>query len=119
MGMLQDLAARARQHVDEATRVEKQWDELLQRDVETCQRIVDLLDELEKEWELKLRAEGRSMALEQRVKLDTETVARLHGEQDEQLQTSERLHLECGTVHGECDQAIRERDEAQQRIRSL
>ena len=59
------------------------------------------------------------MALEQRAKLDAETVTQLHGECDEQCQTSERLHLEQGTAHGERDQAVRESDEAQQRISSL
>ena len=77
------------------------------------------MDEVEKERELKLRAKERSTALEQRAKLDAEKVARLSGERDEQRQTSERLHLERSTVHGERDLAVRERDEAQQRISSL
>ena len=70
------------------------------------------MDEVEKERELKLRAKERSTALEQRAKLDAEKVARLSGERDEQRQTSERLCLERGTICGECDQAVRERDEA-------
>ena len=52
--MLQDLAARAWQDAEEAARVQKQPDELLQQDAKTHQRIVDLLDEVEKERELKL-----------------------------------------------------------------
>ena len=52
--MLQDLAARAWQDAEEATRVQKQRDELLQQDVETRQWIIDLLDEVGKERELKL-----------------------------------------------------------------
>ena len=55
--------------------MQKQRDELLQRDNETCQWIIDLLDEVEKERELKLRAEERSTALEQRAKLDIEMIA--------------------------------------------
>ena len=117
--MLQDLVARAWQDAEEAARVQKQRDELLQWDAESRQRIVELLDEIGTERELKLRAEERSMALEQRVKLDAEAVARLPGERDEQYQTSERLRLERGTVHRERDQAVRERDEAQQRMSSL
>ena len=54
---------RARQDEEEATRVQKEWDELLQRGTEARQRILDLLSEVEKEWELKLGAEERSMAL--------------------------------------------------------
>lgn len=46
----------------------------------TCQRILDLLAEAEKEWELKLGAEERFVALEQRVNLDVDAVARLHKE---------------------------------------
>ena len=57
--------------VEEAARVQKQQDELLQWDAEAHQRIIDLLDEVEKE---------RYMALEQRAKLDTEAIARLRGE---------------------------------------
>ena len=54
--MLQDLAARARHDTEEAARVQKQRDKLLQRDAEARQWIVDLLGEVEKEQELKLRA---------------------------------------------------------------
>ena len=59
------------------------------------------------------------MALQQRVNLDAEAVARLCNERDELCQTTERLCSEHGTTHRECDQAVREHDEAQQRIGSL
>ena len=100
------LSARSWRDDKEAAKVRKEWDELLQKDAKTHQRIVDLLDEVEKERELKLRAEQRSMALEQGVKLDAETVAWLRRERDEQCQSSKTLRLERGTVHGEHDQAI-------------
>ena len=58
----------------------KERDELLQRDAETRQRIIDPLAEAEKEQDLKLVAEERSVALEQRAKLDTEMVTRLRKE---------------------------------------
>ena len=82
---------RTRHDVEEATKVQKQWDELLQRDAEARQWVVDLLDKVGKEQELKLRAEERSVALEQRAKLDAEVIARLRGEREEQRKTSERL----------------------------
>ena len=41
----------------------KERDELLQRDAEARQRALDLLAEVEKERELKMGAEERSMAL--------------------------------------------------------
>ena len=93
--------------------MQKQRDELLQRDVEARQRIVDLLEEVGKERELRLQAEERSAALEQRAKLDAEAIARLCGERDEQRQTLKRLRLELGTICGEHDQAVQEHDEAQ------
>ena len=40
--------------MEEAARVQKQQDELLQRDAKARQRIVDLLDEVGKERELRL-----------------------------------------------------------------
>ena len=111
-GMLQDLAVRAQLDVEEAARVQKQQHELLQRDAKACQWIIDLLEEVGKERELKLRAEERSMALEQRSKLDAEVIARLCEERDEPRRTSERLRFERGMIYGERDQAVRECDEA-------
>ena len=43
------------------------------------------------------------MALEKRASLDAVMVARLRKERDEMLQTSERLHAECGTAYEERD----------------
>ena len=57
------LSVRVRQDEEEAARVRRERDELLQRDAETRQWILDLLAETEKERELKLGAEERSMAL--------------------------------------------------------
>ena len=59
-----ELSERARRDEEEATRVRKERDELLQRNAEARQRVLDLLAEVEKEWELKLGAEERSMALQ-------------------------------------------------------
>ena len=53
------------------------------------------------------------------MSLDAEAFAWLRKEQDELLQTTRRLCSEHGMAHEEHDQAIRERDEAQQRIGSL
>ena len=54
------------------------------------------------------------MTLEKRASLEATTVARLHKEQDGLLQTTKRLHLECGAAHEECDQAFQEHDQAYQ-----
>ena len=44
--------------------MQKEWDELLQRDAETRQRIIDLLAEAKKERDLRLVTEERSATLE-------------------------------------------------------
>jgi len=105
------LSARSQKDEEEAARVRKERDELLQRDVETRQRILDLLGEVEKERDLRLGAKEKLMALEKRVSLDAVAVARLHKEQDELLQTTERLRSECSVAHKECDQAFRQCDQ--------
>jgi len=61
---------------------------------------------VEREWDLKLEAEERSVALQQKVNLDVEVVARLCRERDELCQMTKRLHSECGMAHEERDQAI-------------
>ena len=75
-----ELSKRAWRDEEEAARVWKERDELLQWDTETRQRIIDLLAEAEKERDLRLVAKERSMALEQRAKLDAEAVTQLHKE---------------------------------------
>ncbi|XP_066375270.1 uncharacterized protein [Miscanthus floridulus] len=114
-----DLSARVQQDEEATARVRKEWDELLQKDAEACQRAVDLLEELEWEWDLKLEAEERSAALQQKANLDAEVVARLRREQDELRQTAERLRLERGTAREERDKAVRERDEVRHGVSSL
>ena len=84
---------------------------MLQKDAEASQWAIKLLDELETEWNLKLKAEDRSAALHQRADQDVKVIVRLCSERDELHQTMERLHSEHGMVCEECDQAIRERDE--------
>ena len=64
-----------------------------------------LLVELEMEWDLKLKAEERSMALQQRVDWDAEVIARLCEEQDELRRTEEILHSERGTAREDYDLA--------------
>ena len=73
----EELLERAQRDEEEAARVRKERDELLQNDAEARQRVLDLLAEVEKERELKLGAEERSVGLQQWTKLDAEAVARL------------------------------------------
>ena len=104
------LSARSRKDDEEATKVRKEWDELLKKEAETRQQILDLLGEVEKERDLKLRAEEKLVALEKRVRLDVMAVAQLRKERDELIQTVERLCSERGAAREERDQAFRERD---------
>jgi len=74
---------------------------------------------LEREQDLKLEAEERSAALQQKANQDAEVVARLRRERDELCQTIERLCSEHGTAREERDQAVQERDEARQGVSSF
>ena len=63
------------QDEEAATRVRKEWDELLQKDAEATQRAIELLEELEREHDLNLEVEDRSTALQQRANQDAEVIA--------------------------------------------
>ena len=65
---------------------------------------------MEKEIDLNLGAKEKLVALEKRASLDVVAVARVHKEQDELLQTVERLHSKHGMAHEEHDQAFQECD---------
>ena len=64
------LLARSQKDDEEAARVRKERDELLQNDAETRQWILDLLGEVEKESDLKLGVKEMLTALEKRASLD-------------------------------------------------
>ncbi|XP_066361521.1 uncharacterized protein [Miscanthus floridulus] len=108
------LSARSWMDEKEAARVRKERDELLQRDADPRQWILDLLGEVEKERDLRLGAKEKLMALEKRASLDAAVVARLRKERDELLQTVERLRSKRGAAREEHDQAFREHDQAYQ-----
>ena len=57
------LSARSWKDNKEATSVRKEQDELLQKDAKTHQRILDLLDKVEKERDLKLGAKEKLTAV--------------------------------------------------------
>ena len=68
-----ELSERAQRDQEEAERVRKERAELLQQDAKTRQGIIDLLAKAKREQDLRLVVE-RSAALEQRAKLDADTV---------------------------------------------
>ena len=73
--MFEDLSARVKQDEEAAARVQKERDELLQKDADDSQRVVELLAELETKRDLKLKAEDRSTALQQRADQDAKAIA--------------------------------------------
>ena len=62
-GMFEDLSVRVKKDKEVAARVQKEQDKLLQKDAEASQWAVELLEELEREQDLKLEAEVRSASL--------------------------------------------------------
>ena len=106
------LSVRSWKDDEEAARVRKEWDELLQMDTETRQWILDLRSEVKKKRDLRLGVEEKLVALEKRASLDATTVAWLRKERDELIQTMDRLRSKCGVAHEERDQAFREHDDA-------
>ena len=65
--MFEDLSARVKLDEEDAARLRKERDELLQKDAMASERAGELLAELETERDLKLKAEERSAALQQRA----------------------------------------------------
>ena len=72
--MFEDLSVWVKQDKVVDARVQKEWDELLQKDAEAIQWAIDLLAELEMERDLKLEAKDRSVALQRRVDQDIEAI---------------------------------------------
>ena len=100
------LSAMSWRDDEAAAKVRKERDELLQKDTETHLRTLDLLAKVEQERELKLGAKEKLVTLEKGASLDATTIARLRKEQDELLQTTERLYSERSVAHKEHDQAF-------------
>ena len=62
-GMFEDLSARVKLDEEATSRLRKEQDELLQKDVVASEQAIELLAELEMERDLKLKAKERSMVL--------------------------------------------------------
>ncbi|XP_066316817.1 uncharacterized protein [Miscanthus floridulus] len=117
--MFEDLSAKVKLDGEEATRIRKERDKLLQKDTAASEQAIKLLAELETERDLKLKAEERSMVLQQIADWDTEVITQLWKERDELRRTKERLHSEHGTTCEDHDRAIREHDEECRVVESL
>ena len=61
--MFEDLSARTKLDEEEIARLQKEQDELLQKNATASEKAIELLAELQTERDLKLKAEERSTAL--------------------------------------------------------
>ena len=64
-GMFEDLSVRAKLDEEAAARIQKEQDELLQKDAKASQQAMEVLAELETEWDLRRKAKEKSAALQQ------------------------------------------------------
>ena len=62
-GMFEDLKARSKLEEEEAARILKERDELLEKDAQASRRAVEAQNELETEWNLRRKAESEAVAL--------------------------------------------------------
>ena len=117
--MFEDLKARSKLEEEEATRILKERDELLEKDAQASKRAVEAQNELETERNLRRKAESEAVALQKKVDEDAVLIDRLCGERDEARQSEERFCSEGSAAREERDRVIRERDEARRVADSL
>ena len=65
--MFEDLVARVKLDEEEASQINKQWDELVRKDVDASKRAAEVLSELETERDLRREAENWSSDLQRRA----------------------------------------------------
>ena len=82
-GMFEDLKARSKLEEEEAARILKERDELLEKDAQASRRAVEAQNELETERNLRRKAKSEAVALQKMVVEDAVLIDRLRGEQDE------------------------------------
>ena len=78
--MFEDLLVRSKLDGEEIARLQKERDELLQRNAAANEKAVEVLKELEMERDLRRKAESRATALQQKVDEDIEVVRSLWAE---------------------------------------
>ena len=78
--MFKDLSARSKLDGEEIVRLQKERDELLQRNAAANEKADEVLKELEMERDLRRKAERRATALQQKVDEDVEVVRSLRAE---------------------------------------
>jgi len=109
-GMFEDLKVRSKLEEEEAARILKERDELLEKDAQASRRAIESQNELETERNLRQKAESEAVALQKKVDEDAVLIDRLRRERDEARQSEERFRSEGSAAHEERDRVIRERD---------
>ena len=74
--MFEDLSARTKLDEEEIARLQKEQDELLQKNATASEKAGELLAELQTEWDLKLKAEERSATLQEKANQDAAVIER-------------------------------------------
>ena len=81
--MFEDLSVRMKVDEEATARLQKEQDELLQKNVVASERASELLVEQQTERDLKLKAEERSTTLQEKANQDAVVVNRAIRERDE------------------------------------
>ena len=81
--MFEDLKARSKLEEEEAARILKERDELLEKDAQASRRAVEAQNELETDRNLRRKAESEAVALQKKVDEDAVLIDHLRGERDE------------------------------------
>ena len=105
--MFEDLSARSKLDGEEIARLQKERDELLQRNAAANEKAGEVLKELDMERDLRWKAESRAMALQQKVDEDIEVVRSLRAELSDAV--SRRLSAENVSVKLENEAAYARR----------
>ena len=94
--MFVDLLAKVKLEEEEAARILKERDELLEKDAQASKRAVEVLKELEMEQDLRWNAKSRATTLQQKVDEDIEVVRSLRADLGDAV--SQRLSTENVSV---------------------
>ena len=94
--MFEDLSARSKLDGEEIARLQKERDELLQRNATANEKAGEVLKELEMERDFRRKAKSRATALQQKVDEDIEVVRSLQAELSDAV--SQRLSAENVSV---------------------
>ena len=92
--MFEDLSVRTKLDEAEIARLQKEREELLQKNAAASERASELLAELQTEQDLKLKAKERSTTLQEKVNQDAVVVDRAIQERDEARREAEARRVD-------------------------